>query len=210
VDRLRSRVEADRRGLSASDVSELEELRTRAVEDLSAPVVAGAYAKESDALFGRAQLARLRGDPPQAAVDLLTEATRLAPLHAESIALLSRIAEETGYVDDALRYATKAIGYHNGLAEAYLARCLAETAKAAQAPPRRAGAVAAARPAGRGGDGARGRGDARRAAPEGDRAGTGERPGRRAGGLRRRASAGSVPAGGVGDAGGGALAARGV
>ncbi len=93
-------------------------LRRRAIADLSVPVGQSSYFRETDALFGRAELLRARRQLDDAEAQL--RAVLVAePLHARALVSLAEIALAREDHQAAVDHATAAIAMHRGLGAAF-------------------------------------------------------------------------------------------
>ncbi|MCA8957383.1 MAG: protein kinase, partial [Planctomycetes bacterium] len=107
------------------DKSLLPHYRAQAVADLRVveePGFTRRYAfRQRDVLFGKAELARLRGDPMKSREFLLAIANDLDPTHLPSILCLANLAFETGNTEEARVWSARSIDLFRGAAPAYRA-----------------------------------------------------------------------------------------
>ncbi|MBI2921782.1 MAG: protein kinase [Planctomycetes bacterium] len=107
-----------------TDNPDLARLRRRATEDLSAAVRGSSWFREVDAVHGRAELERVRGEYDRARA-MLEGILREEPAHVRALLSLARLASDQGKDDEALAHASRAIAIHASLAEAYVVRARA-------------------------------------------------------------------------------------
>ncbi len=96
-------------------------LRARAIADLSAEFGESAWFRPADALYGKAELARLRWDWP-AAEEGMRAVLAADPLYARAWLALAQVAYARLDFAGAAEAATKALEGHKGLAAAYRVR----------------------------------------------------------------------------------------
>jgi len=100
---------------------DLAELRRAAVGDLSVEVGKSSYFKEADGLYGKAELARLRGDVATAR-DGLERVLLKEPLHSKARLALARLDLIQGRIDSAFGHVNRAVDGHKGFSAAYVLR----------------------------------------------------------------------------------------
>jgi len=99
----------------------LRELRRLIVDDLSAAAGTSSYFHATDALYGRAELARIQWRPDQAE-SLLRQILEKEPLHAEACISLAYILTYTRRLDEAEEMCARASKANRGLRRAFSAR----------------------------------------------------------------------------------------
>ncbi|MCE9581984.1 MAG: protein kinase [Planctomycetes bacterium] len=102
----------------------LPPLRAEALSDLTAEIGQSSYFRQADALYGKAELARARGEEAAAAA-LLKDVLELDPAHTQAMVAMSKIELEAGRPAEAESWATRAAERDLGDPEPLLVRARA-------------------------------------------------------------------------------------
>ncbi len=107
--------------LLATRREQTPEERARAIADLSVDLRAGSVLRDVDRLFGRAELARLRGEHARA-MELLEEVLEYDGMHVRARMSLAAVARALGNNNLSTYYSASAIDLQQGHAPFYLAQ----------------------------------------------------------------------------------------
>jgi len=116
-------------------------VRRAAIADLSAEVGASPYVREADALFGRAELERMRWNWAAAEAGY-RKVLAAEPLYVAAEVALAKLAWARQDYEGALEHANLAATRHQGLGEAFLMRGRAYFERSEREGPTRLGALA--------------------------------------------------------------------